>query len=477
MVRISARSLLSLLNDILDFSKIEAGKLELERTAFSLRACVSDAIKTLAPDAHEKKLELSLHIQPDVPNALEGDPGRLRQLIFNLVSNAIKFTTEGEVVFRVGAESENAEKVVLHFTVRDTGIGIPAERQEKIFSPFSQADESITRKYGGTGLGLAISSQLATVMGGRLWVESRVNRGSTFHFTACFHLRQKAIAKTAPAEVSELWGVPVLVADDNISNRRILEDMLANQGMLVTGAENGPGALAAMEQALAKKKPFALALIDVNMPGMNGFELAAKIKEHPSLARAKIIMLASTGERGDAVLCRSLGVDGYLSKPVKESELAEAVRTALGKPLADDQSPGLITRHSLRESRRQLNILVVEDNEFNQKLVMALLKQRGHTGVIAENGKDALDILEKETFDLVLMDVQMPEMDGLEATALIRERERDTGGHIPIVAMTAHAIKGDQERFLSAGMDGYITKPIQRQMFFEKIEGLKDLGI
>ncbi len=470
MVRLSARSLLSLINNILDFSKIEAGRLELERTAFSLRDCVGDTIKTLAPEAHEKKLELALHIQPDVPDALEGDPGRLRQLILNLVGNAIKFTTEGEIVFRVGTESENTENIVLHFAVRDTGIGIPVEKREKIFLPFSQADESMTRKYGGTGLGLAISSQLTKMMDGRLWVESRVNRGSTFHFTACFYLCQGSVAETAPVKTSELRGIRVLVVDDNASNRRILDESLAYRGMAVTGVENGPGALAAMNHALGEKKTFALALIDVNMPGMNGFEVAEKIKACPDLANTTIIMLASTGERGDAARCRSLGLAGYLSKPVKESELIEAIKTALAMPSSGDAR--LITRHSLRENRRQLRILLAEDNEFNQKLVEALLKQRGHSVAITGNGKEALKALEKETFDLVLMDVQMPEMSGLEATARIREKEQVTGSHIPIVAMTAHAMKGDQKRFLDAGMDGYITKPLQRQIFFETIENL-----
>ncbi|MCP4348438.1 MAG: response regulator [Desulfobacterales bacterium] len=470
MVKLSAKSLLSLINNILDFSKIEAGRLELERTAFSLRDCVSDTIKTLAPNAHEKKLELALHIQPDVPDALEGDPGRLRQIILNMVDNAIKFTTEGEIVFRVGTESEDTKKIVLHFAVRDTGIGIPAEKQEKIFLPFSQADESMTRKYGGTGLGLAISSQITKMMNGRLWVESRVNRGSTFHFTACFYLRQKPVAETKPVKTSELQGLRVLVADDNASTRRILEETLAYRGMAVIGVENGPEAIKAVEHALEEKKNFPLALIDVNMPGMDGFEVAEKIKANPDLASTTIIMLASTGERGDAARCRRLGLAGYLSKPVKESELTGAVKTALAIPSSGDTH--LITRHSLREKRRQLRILLAEDNEFNQRLVEALLKQRGHSVVIADNGKNALQILKKEKFDLVLMDIQMPEMDGLEATAHIRKKEQGTGRHIPIVAMTAHAIKGDQKRFLDAGMDGYVTKPLQRQMFFETIEGL-----
>ncbi|MCP4110810.1 MAG: response regulator [Desulfobacteraceae bacterium] len=470
MVKLSANSLLSLINNILDYSKIEAGRLELERTAFSLRDCVGDTIKTLAHEAHEKKLELALHIQPDVPDALEGDPGRLRQLILNLVGNAIKFTTEGEIVFRVGTKSEGTEKIVLHFAVRDTGIGIRAEKQEKIFLPFSQADESMTRKYSGTGLGLAISFQITKMMNGRLWVESRVNRGSTFHFTACFYLRQKPVAKTMPVKTSELQGVRVLVADDNASNRRILEETLAYRGMAVIGVENGPEAIRAVEYALEEKKNFPLALIDVNMPDMDGFEVAGKIKANPGLASTTIIMLASTGERGDAARCRSLGLAGYLSKPVKESELMEAVKTALGSPSSGGTR--LITRHSLREKRRQLRILLAEDNEFNQRMVEALLKQRGHSVVITDNGKKALEILEKEKFDLVLMDVQMPEMDGLEATAHIRKKEQGTGTHIPIVAMTAHAMKGDQKRFLDAGMDGYIAKPLQRQMFFETIEGL-----
>jgi len=478
MVKASADSLLRVINDILDFSKIEAGKLELDSIDFRLRDSLGDTMKTLAVRAHKKGLELACHIPPDVPDALVGDPGRLRQIVVNLVGNAIKFTEQGEVVLHVEVErpdghspTKTDEEVCLHFTVKDTGIGIPPEKQKLIFEAFTQADSSTTRQYGGTGLGLAISKQLVEMMGGRIWVESEVGKGSTFHFTARFGL-QKSPARIVPAAPINLCSMRVLVVDDNATNRRILKEMLSNWGMKPTEVDNGPSALTLMKRAQRAGEPFNLVILDAFMPKMDGFTLAARIKENPELAGAIIMMLSSAGQPGDAARCRELGIAVYLTKPIKQSELLDAILTALGTPSTEAARSTLITRHSLRENRVRLHILLAEDNMINQKLVARMLEKRGHTVVVADNGKEALEALEKEHFDLILMDVQMPEMNGFEATAAIREKEKKTGEHIPIIAMTAHAMKGDRERCLQAGMDAYVSKPVQLKDLLETIESI-----
>jgi PAS domain S-box-containing protein len=474
MVKDSADNLLTLINDILDFSKIEAGKLGLDLIDFNLHDTLANTMKTLAPRASGKGLELVYQTPPSLPRDLVGDPGRLRQILVNLVGNAIKFTAQGEVVVHVETQSQTEDGVELHFAVTDTGIGIPREKQELIFAAFAQADNSTTRKYGGTGLGLAITSQLVKMMRGRLWVESEPGQGSTFHFTAHFGLGKVPTKPHALRETVCLRDMPVLVVDDNATNRRILEAMLAHWMMQPTLADGGWAGLAAMEQAKDAERPFPLVLIDAQMPDMDGFTLAQRIKESPGLAGATIMMLTSAGQRGDVARCRELGIAVYLIKPIRQSELLEAILVALGRPSREGEQPTVLTRHSLREARRKLRVLVAEDNAVNQELAVRLLEKQGHTVAVAGNGREALDALDKATsrgFDVVLMDLQMPEMDGLEATAAIRQKEKATGRHLPIIAMTAHALKGDRERCLAAGMDDYLAKPIQAKELLAAVEG------
>ena len=466
MVRTSADSLLTIINDILDFSKIEAGKLELETIEFNLRDSIEPTLKTLAPRAHQKGLELNCIIEPDMPEALQGDPSRLRQILVNLLGNALKFTKTGEVNLRVQREPAQGESISLHFSVEDTGIGIPAEQQTRIFEAFTQVDGSTARRFGGTGLGLTICRELVEIMGGRIWVESTLGRGSTFHFTASFGVSE-APAPAEPLEAVQLAGMRALVVDDNQTNRRILGGLLAGWGMEPTLAGSGAEALGTMARARQARQSFRLVLTDAEMPEMDGFELAAEIRRDPGLAGVSILMLTSAGQRGDAARCREAGLGGYLTKPVGQSELRDAILRVLAtKPEA---KPVLVTRHSLREGKR-LRILLAEDNLVNQRLVVRLLEKQGHHLTIAGNGREALERLEKESFDVVLMDVQMPEMDGFEATAAIRERERLTAKHVPIIAMTAHTMQGDRERCLAAGMDGYVSKPIKLQELIGAIE-------
>jgi two-component system sensor histidine kinase/response regulator len=471
LVRSSANVLLSLINDILDFSKIEAGKLELDPISFNLRDSLDNIVRTLALREIDKGLELACHVRPEVPDALIGDAGRLRQVITNLVGNAIKFTEAGEVVLHVEIESQGEDQARLHFAVTDTGIGIPIDKQKTIFEAFSQADSSTTRKYGGTGLGLAISSRIIESMGGRIWVESELHRGSTFHFTASFGL-QKVEKHSEAVRPMDLRELPVLVVDDNATNRRILDDSLTKWHMRPTLVDNGDAALDVLQRASESDDPFSLVLLDVQMPIMDGFTVAERIKQNSKLDGVKIIMLTSGGLRGDALRCRDLGVSAYLPKPIKQSELFDAIVGVLSaRALATDPTL-LITRHSLRPSRKQFHILLAEDNAVNQKVAVHMLENQGHTVVVANHGREVLAEMEKQSFDLVLMDVQMPEMNGFEATAAIREREKRTGRHIPIIALTAHAIRGDEERCLAAGMDAYVPKPIQAAKLYETIEKL-----
>jgi PAS domain S-box-containing protein len=490
LVKRSAEALMSVINDILDFSKIEAGKLELEHLDFSLGEVVGDTLTTLALRAHQKGLELVGHIGSDVPDALVGDPGRLRQIIVNLVGNALKFTERGEVVVQVkgqeGQQGPEGQKVLgpsgpwvslvdLHFSVADTGIGIPPEKQKVIFEAFGQVDSSTTRRYGGTGLGLTISARLVELMGGRLWVESVPGKGSTFSFTARFGIQKAGVGGSLPAQAERLRGLPVLVVDDNSANRRLLEEMLSRWQMKPVVVESGRAALAALEQAQQVGEPFALILLDVQMPEMDGFTLAECIRAHPEIPGATVMMLTSGGQPGDAARCRELGVAAYLTKPIRQAELSRAILAALDAATSTKDEGQRTKEDALRPSDfvlRPFHILLAEDNLINQKLAIRLLEKEGHTVVVAGNGKEALTALEREPFDLVLMDVQMPEMDGLEAAAAIRERERKTGGHVPILAMTAYAMKGDRERCLQAGMDGYLSKPIRARELFEALRGL-----
>jgi two-component system, sensor histidine kinase and response regulator len=471
-VELSADSLLRVINDILDFSKIEAGKLDLIAIDFSLRDCIADAMTTLAVQAHTKGLELVYHVPSTIPDALIGDPGRLRQIIVNLVGNSIKFTQEGEIAVKVELESETANQVNLHISVADTGIGIPAEKQDKIFQSFEQADSSTTREYGGTGLGLAIVSQLVRMMGGQIRVESEVDKGSLFQFVAGFGRQKEPIQPQAIGEGLDLKDVSVLVVDDNATNRKILEETLVYWGMKPTVMENGRAALAAMAKAYKEDRHFDLIITDCMMPEMDGFELAERISKDPCLTTSTIIMLTSAGERGDAARCLELGISAYLLKPIRQSELLFTISKVLNEPTPTAAQPSLITRHSIRESKRRLHILLAEDNAVNQKLATRMLERMGHTVTVASNGKKVLECLEHEKFDLILMDVQMPEMDGFEATKAVRDLEKATGEHIPIVAMTAYAMKGDKEKCLDVGMDDYVAKPIDAQGLFETIENL-----
>ncbi|MCS6977050.1 MAG: response regulator [Gemmatales bacterium] len=480
IVKNSAESLLAVINDILDFSKIEVGKLELESIPFSLRRCLEDALSTLALRAHQAGLELACHVAPDVPDALRGDPLRLRQVIVNLVGNAIKFTEKGEVVVQVelaGSEtapsSSSEQPLTLHFAVRDTGIGIPPEKQSVIFEAFSQADTSTTRRHGGTGLGLTISMKLIELMGGRIWVESEVGRGSTFHFTAQFVPEPFADIPIIAPRVPELEGLRVLVVDDNATNRRILSELLTSWGMKPTSVEDGPLALEALTSAAEAGEPYPLVLIDANMPGMDGFTLATRIEKDANLAGATVMMLTSSEQPGDAKRCRELGVAAFLTKPVRQAELRRAMLEALSR--SETGSPRKATSAAQTPATsvpRPRRILLAEDSPVNQKLAVALLERRGHQVRVARTGREALTLLEQEPFDLILMDVQMPEMDGFEATEAIRRREAIHGGHIPIIALTAHAMKGDRERCLEAGMDAYLAKPIRAQELYDLIESI-----
>jgi two-component system sensor histidine kinase/response regulator len=472
-VRASGHALLTVINDILDFSKIEAGKLDIDDIDFSLRDTIGETLKSISVRAHEKGLELACHIRNGVPDLVIGDPGRLRQVILNLIGNAVKFTDRGEVVLDINTESQNEHEIVLRFAVTDTGIGIPAEKQKAIFNAFAQADGSTTRKYGGTGLGLAIASQLVERMGGRIWVESDGGSGSAFHFTVSLGLQQSSAKSVGLASI-EWEGLRVLVADDNATNRRILDETLRHWGMTPTCVDGGRAALSELRHAVDAGKPYPLILLDGCMPEMDGFQVAREISRSSSMQQPTIVMLTSSGRRGDAARFRELGVAAYLTKPVTQSNLFGAIvkalnPTATGTNTATHQ---LVTQHTLREDKRSLRVLLAEDNVVNQMLASTLLRKRGHTVDIVGNGTQAIAALAAQRFDVILMDVQMPEMDGFEATAAIRDHERGSGQHIPIIAMTAHAMKGDRQRCIDAGMDGYVAKPITAQELFQAIDKL-----
>jgi two-component system sensor histidine kinase/response regulator len=467
MVQESGESLLSLINDILDFSKIEAGKLDLDSVVFGLRERLGDALKSLALRAHGKGLELACRIHPQVPDALVGDPARLRQVVINLVGNAIKFTDQGEVVLAVRPESQTQGDAVLHFSVSDTGIGIPEEKLAKIFLPFEQADASTTRRYGGTGLGLTICDRIVQLMGGRIWAESEVGRGSTFHFTARFPLASEGLP-APPAQPAILRDTRVLVVDDNATNRLILDEILRSWGMSPTTACSARAALEALREAGRSGQPYRLVIADLHMPEVDGFTLVEWIRQESLLAHTIVIMLTSGADPGDPGRCKQLGVAAHLLKPVKQSELFDAIGMSLGITAPEDhEALAAVGRRSVLPP---LRILLAEDSLVNQRLAVGLLQKHGHTVVVANNGKEAINALEAAHFDVVLMDVQMPEMDGLEATAVIRAKEKKTGAHIPIIAMTAHAMKGDREMCLGAGMDDYVSKPIRSEQLFSTLE-------
>ena len=466
----SAESLLALLNDILDFSKIEAGKLDVEVVDFSLRDNLESSVKGLGLQARRKGLELSCHVQPGVPDNLQGDPTRLRQIVVNLISNALKFTSQGEVAVQVRCEKETEDIAFLEFMVRDTGIGIPGAKQTEIFQAFMQADPSMTRKYGGNGLGLAICKRLVELMGGRIWVESTPGLGSTFHFSLPFVLRNSLPSSVEALNVADLYDVRALIVDDSSTNRRILQELLLGWALKPTQCESGAKALELLEEAKAQGRPFRLVLLDEQIPEMDGFTVAENIKQRKTLAETSIIMVPSAGLRGDAARCRELGIEAYLPKPVLRADLLQAIRMSLRAKSSGATNLPLLTAHALREHRTRLRILVAEDNRVNQKLVVRILQKRGHTVDVAENGRQAIDALREKPFDLILMDMQMPELGGVEATILIRKGELSTGRHIPIIALTANAMTGDRERCLAAGMDDYVSKPILVADLFNAIE-------
>ena len=476
MVKSSADSLLTVINEVLDFSKIEAGRLDFDLIEFNLRDSLEENVRMFAYPADRKGIELICDVSPEVPDAVVGDPTRLRQIIVNLLSNALKFTEHGEILLRVEGDSSNETEQVLHFSVRDTGIGIPWDKQQFIFEAFAQVDSSTTRRFGGTGLGLTISARLVSMMHGRIWVESELGKGSTFHFTASFRRSHADVTpkKTSPVT---LHGVPVLVVDDNATNRRVMDETLSFWGMKTCLAADGFQAMMMLKHAQESGNPIPLVLTDAHMPMMDGFRLAEEIKRDPRLAGTLVTMVTSGGQVGDAARCRELGIAAYLTKPVRQADLLEAIVKVLGSKAHAVEMAPLVTRHSLRENRRGLEILVVEDNIVNQRLAEHLLRNKGHIVTIANNGREALEVLELQRFELALVDVQMPEMDGLQLTAAVREKEKRTGEHLPIIAMTAYAMRGDRERCLEAGMDGYVPKPINSKQLFELIAGVCSAGL
>jgi len=526
MIRSSSHHLLDIINDILDFSRIEAGRLDLEAYDFDLRTTLETVADTLALRAHAKGLELAYDIRPEVPTTLVGDPARLRQVMVNLIGNAIKFTEKGEVVLRAEKEQEDGSGVLVHFSVADTGIGIPEDRREAIFESFTQADSSTTRQYGGTGLGLVIAKRLVEAMGGTIWVESQMGQGSTFHFTARFGLNKDGGKEDVPTPDRNLQGLRALIVDDHATSRTILREMVSSWGMEAVEATDGKAALAAMENASREARPFTLVLLDVQMPGMDGFQVAGEIAANPAWKASKVVLLIPANRRGDRSRCAKLGVAACLLKPVKRSELLKTLIVVIGGGAescsqisardtmgivhdalsittrdengflaptpnsrggesgsgSDSGSPSPRVGRGGRgvraaqtvifkgKARQPLRVLLAEDNEVNRKVTVQLLQNRGHQVAVASDGKEALEALESGRFDLILMDVQMPRMDGLETTKAIRAQEAARGSHIPIIAMTAYAMVGDRQRCLDQGMDDYISKPIQAQELLELVE-------
>jgi signal transduction histidine kinase/CheY-like chemotaxis protein/HPt (histidine-containing phosphotransfer) domain-containing protein len=468
MAKNSADALLAILNDILDFSKIEMRKLDLERIPFSLRDHLADLVKPLALRAEQKGLELVCHVLPDVPHAATGDPGRLRQVLVNLIGNAIKFTERGQILVQVQVESRSPDRFTLHYFVSDSGIGIPPEKHHTIFEPFKQADGSTTRRFGGTGLGLSISSSLVDMMGGRIWVDSAPHEGSSFHFTVALgvtDVRPEAMAL-------DLVGVRVLVVDDNAVNRRVLHDLLRRWKMLPVAVDSAAAAMRTIAAAHDQQQPFALVLLDAHMPDVDGFAAARAIRSDPTFGTATIMMLSSSGQHEEVARCAAIGIAHHLTKPVDQRDLLSAITRVLAHELPARASvPAAMLPTDLPD--RRLNVLIAEDNVVNQRLAASLLERRGHRVTIAANGREAVQAAAHGQFHVVLMDVQMPEMGGFEATAAIRAREASTPDqHLPIIAMTAHAMKGDRERCLAAGMDEYVTKPLDSRRLCAVVEDL-----
>ncbi|HEY2646913.1 MAG TPA: response regulator, partial [Candidatus Acidoferrales bacterium] len=473
LVKSSADSLLHVINDILDFSKIEAGKLELEKTDFEIRDLFRDTLKTLAQRADEKLLEMCARVSPKVPKTLIGDPTRLRQLVVNLIGNAIKFTTKGNIILNTDLDEIDGGNVRLHISVADTGMGIPLDKQQLIFESFAQVDGSTTRRFGGTGLGLTISRQLVELMGGRIWVESELGKGSTFHFTCNFQKGIEALSDQERIAGQSLPGINVLVVDNSDINREIFVEMLTNWSMNSTCAEGGAGALKILQTAKQSGQSFPIVLLDAVMPDVDGFQVLQQIQSFPGVTGEVIMLLSASRHVADRERCRQLGVKHCLTKPIGQSELLDTILLGLGLNKAEEHLIEARTQQQEKPAQRKLAILLAEDNPVNQKLAIRLLEKAGHLVTLARTGREALDAWEAATapaFDVVLMDIQMPDMDGMEATAAIREREKKSGTHVPILAMTAHAMRGDKERCLANGMDGYVSKPIHPGTLFAEIE-------
>ncbi len=473
-INTEANALHSLISDILDFSKIEAGKIELEDIPFHLRIMFEDAATSIALRAEQKGLEVISFLSPDVPCRLIGDPGRLRQILMNLAANALKFTYEGEIYIKAEMAEDLKEGVKIRFSVKDTGIGISKDKQATTFEPFSQADSSTTREYGGTGLGTAISKKLVEQMGGEIGVESEEGKGSTFWFTAVF-AKLTEQESMLPIETVDLNGMRVMVVDDNRTNRLVLSEYLRFRGCLPVEAADGKEALSILKDSVSSKERFDLVLADVQMPQMAGFEMARKIRAMEALKDLPILVLSSIGSQGDDKRCRNLGIEGYLTKPVRRDALYKAIVSVLGLSMEEEvqTTPKLVTKHTLAgESRKRGQILLAEDYPTNQRVATWLLKGAGYEIDLAENGQKAVEAYKRKQYDLILMDIHMPVMDGYEATAKIRAHELELAtpnpttqplNHLPIIAMTARAVKGDRERCLEAGMDDYISKPFSKK--------------
>jgi two-component system, sensor histidine kinase and response regulator len=478
IVKGSAESLLTVINDVLDFSKIEAGRVDLDPVHFNLRDRLEESVKALALRAHAKGLELLLEVQREVPDYIVGDPVRVGQIITNLVGNAIKFTEAGEVSVYAALEDDGVGRLRMRFDVRDTGIGIAADKQQVIFEAFAQADGSTTRKFGGTGLGLTISTRLAKMMGGKIWVDSEPGHGSCFHFTACFGIAGET--EGSYTDHACLAAMPALVVDDNSTNRRILTELLWLWKMRPASAASGMEALGMLRQAAERGDPFALVLTDCHMPEMDGFDLAARIRNSPHLTEAVVMMLTSGDQAEDIKRCRELGIFAHLTKPVRRAELRSAiVKAVTGRP-ASAPTPALTGPPALNGATRQgatLHILLAEDNIVNQRVALRILERQGYRVAVANNGVEALKAMQEHVFDLVLMDIQMPEMSGFEATARIRQNEHPGGNHVPIIAMTAHAMTGDRERCLDSGMDDYISKPARAATLIQMVEKYRKVNV
>ena len=470
LVRSSSEALLMILNDILDYSKIEAEHLELESIPFDVSKVVHATASLLAVRAREKHLELLAEVAPEVPRAVRGDPTRLRQVLMNLIGNAIKFTEQGEVVVSVSATASDGTTAI-RFAVRDTGIGIAAEHLGSVFREFTQADSTMTRRYGGTGLGLAISQRLVRLMGGELAVASEVGRGSEFSFTLGFPVETAPPGRATP--LAALGGRRMLIVDDNQTNRRILREMLAAEGIQVDEASTAADGLAALRGAAGRKARYDLAILDVQMPDMDGFQLAASVRQEKAIAKTNLLMLTSAGQRGDGERCRELGIRGYLTKPMSRADLLEALGTVLAGS-EDAGTPEVVTRHTIAESRRSLKVLLAEDNPVNQQVAVAMLVKRGHEVHVSSNGREAVDAVRQRDYDVVLMDIQMPEMDGFEATQAIRAMAK--GKQLPIIGLTAHALSGERERCLARGMSEYLAKPFKAHELFALVEGSVEGG-